>query len=296
MKIRKILALAFALTVSGAMLTACGDDNSSSKSSTSSAASSAAESSSAEASSAEASSADDASSTADASSEDASAADASSDEASSEEPKVEIDRTGHNTFLMLADGSWTYYNMNDDANNRPLPEGGTTCEVNADGTYTVDVNMPDVVEWMNSAENVTEPAVYGDPAFGITVLNVDIAGLAEKLGVDTQKGNSDAWEAFCDGKGIKSKKATAVDKMEFARTSGFDVTELKLSADGQEVYTYAPEEILFGDIEGNGKIRIEIFNQYGDSKDIAPQAIKDYAGEGEYEKLEVTFTVKGIPA
>ena len=290
MKIKKLLALAFALTVSGAMLTACGDSDSSDSSSaattttttTTAAASSVAE----EASSADASSED-------ASSADASSADASSEDASSaEETKEPIDRTGHNCFLMFADGSWTYSNMNDDANDRPLPEGGLTAAVEADGTYTVDINLEDTVAWMNSAPNVTTETVVGDPAFGVTVLNIDIAGLADKMGVSTK--DNDAWTKYCEDNGIKESKATAADKTAFAKTSGLKITDLTLSADGNEVYKYNDDEITFADIEANGKIRIEIYNAYGDTKDTAPQAIKDFAGEGEYETLSATFTVSGI--
>ena len=216
--------------------------------------------------------------------------------ASSEEEKVEIDRTGHNAFLMLADGSWTYNNMNDDANDRSLPTGGLTAAVTEDGTYTVDINIEDVVDWMNSAPDVTDDKkmVVGDPAFGLTVLNVDIAGLADQMGVSTK--DNDAWTKWCEDNGIKESGATAKDKTEFAKSSGLSITDLTLSADGEEIYKYADDEITFADIEANGKIRIEIYNAYGDTKETAPQAIKDFAGEGEFETLSATFTVSGIKA
>ena len=202
------------------------------------------------------------------------------------------------TFLMMADGNWTYSNMNDDDNGFPLPTGGKTVQVTEDGTYTVDINLEDTVAWANKVDAVKNPdthkdAVVGDPAFGLTVLNVDIEGLATKLGVGT---DSDAWSEWCEANGVKEKKATIKDKMAFARTSGLDVTSLKLVADGTEVYSYKPEEIIFGDVEANGKIRIELFNAWGDSvtKDLAPQAIKDAAGELEFENLAVEFTITGV--
>ena len=200
------------------------------------------------------------------------------------------------TFLMMADGNWTYSNMNDDDNGFPLPTGGKTVQVTEDGTYTVDINLEDTVAWANKVDAVKNPdthkdAVVGDPAFGLTVLNVDIEGLATKLGVGT---DSDAWSEWCEANGVKEKKATIKDKMAFAKTSGLDVTSLKIVADGETVYEYAPEEILFADVEANGKIRIEIFNQYGDSKDLAPQAIKDAAGELEFENLSAEFTITGV--
>ncbi len=300
MKIKKLLALALSLTVTGIVFTSCGDSSSSSSKADSSSAAettttttTAAESSEAEteASSADASEAD--ASSADASSADASEADASAADASStEEKKEKIDRTGHNTFLMLADGTWTYCNMNDDANDRPLPEGGTTCEVSKDGTYTVDVNIADCCEWMNSAPNVKEPMEVGDPGFGITVLNVDIADLATKMGVSTK--DNKAWDKYCEDNGIKAAKATLADKTAFAKTSGLNITDLTLSADGSEVYKYADDEITFADVEANGKIRIELYNAYGDTMNTAPQAIKDFAMDGEFEELSVTFTISGI--
>ena len=280
MKIKKLLALALSLTVTGIVFTSCGDSSSSSSKADSS---SAAETTTTTTTAAESSEAE-----TEASSADASAADASS----TEEKKEKIDRTGHNTFLMLADGTWTYCNMNDDANDRPLPEGGTTCEVSKDGTYTVDVNIADCCEWMNSAPNVKEPMEVGDPGFGITVLNVDIADLATKMGVSTK--DNEAWDKYCEDNGIKAAKATLADKTAFAKTSGLNITDLTLSADGSEVYKYADDEITFADVEANGKIRIEIYNAYGDTMNTAPQAIKDFAMDGEFEELSVTFTISGI--
>ena len=303
MKIKNILALALSLTVAGAVFTGCGDSDSSSKADTASSSAetttAAAESSEAEtyASSADASEAD--ASSADASSADASEADASAADASStEEKKEEIDRTGHNTFLMLADGTWTYNNMNDDANDRPLPTGGLTAAVTEDGTYTVDVTIEGACDWMNSAPGITEDKMMtvGDPALGLTVLNIDIAGLADQMGVSTK--DNEAWDKYCEDNGIAAAKATATDKTNFAKTSGLSVTDLTISADGSEIYKYNDDVIIFGDIEANGKIRIEIYNAYGDTvtQDLAPQAIKDFAFDAEFEEISATFTISGIKA
>ena len=52
-------------------------------------------------------------------------------------------------------------------------------------------------------------------------------------------------------------------------------------------------KIKWGDIEGNGKIRIEIFNAYGSTSGDAPLAVNQI----NYKKsIKVTFTVSGLGA
>ncbi|WP_037322984.1 NPXTG-anchored protein [Ruminococcus sp. NK3A76] len=201
------------------------------------------------------------------------------------------------TFLMVADNGWAYSNMNKDPD-FALPEGGTTAKVTEDGTYTVDVTLDGMVAWMNKVAKAENPdakeVVVDQKGYGFEVLCVDIEGLAEKLGCST---GEDAWDDYCtDTLGIKPKKATSADKMAYAKSTGLNITDLTLTCDGTEVYKFADGEFYFGDIEGNGKIRIELFNKYGSSLTDAPDAVKDWAANNpvEYEKAEVTFTITGV--
>lgn len=58
---------------------------------------------------------------------------------------------------------------------------------------------------------------------------------------------------------------------------------------GTEV-TFDPSKIVFGDIEGNGNLRIEIYNEYGSTKANPPLSTALAFGK----KLEVTFTLGGV--
>lgn len=61
------------------------------------------------------------------------------------------------------------------------------------------------------------------------------------------------------------------------------------TSDGTEV-TFDPSKIVFGDIEGNGNLRIEIYNEYGNTKANPPLSTTLTFGK----KLEVTFTLGGV--
>ncbi|MBQ8884651.1 MAG: hypothetical protein IJ031_08725, partial [Oscillospiraceae bacterium] len=86
----------------------------------------------------------------------------------------------------------------------------------------------------------------------------------------------------------------------FAKDAGLSITDVKILHDGEVVYEYADEELVYGDIEGNGKLRLEIYNAYGSTvtESLAPQAILDLAGgDGvAYESIQVEFTIAGVPA
>ena len=49
--------------------------------------------------------------------------------------------------------------------------------------------------------------------------------------------------------------------------------------------------VIFGDIEANGKIRIEIFNAYGDTVNAPAVDVADISFD---EKIAVTFTITGV--
>ena len=64
------------------------------------------------------------------------------------------------------------------------------------------------------------------------------------------------------------------------------------NADGTTTdYPVDSSKILFGDIEGNGKLRIEVYNEYGDTKNDAPLDNNAIAFD---DTLAVTFTITGL--
>ena len=115
------------------------------------------------------------------------------------------------------------------------------------------------------------------------VFNVDIVDLAKDLGIGA------------DAEGYDDLK-TGAEKMEFAKSKGVNVTDVKITQvkDGETTeIAVDSSKVLFGDIEGKGKFRIELYNEYGDTKADAPLKTSDiYFNEG----LSVTFTISGIDA
>ncbi len=178
----------------------------------------------------------------------------------------------YDTFLMYASGDWSCSSMELGA----YPEGNV--DVTGDGTYTVSVGNFQL-EDEETAEMV--PAT----ATGATVFCIDIADLAADLGFG--KG-SDAYEAL-------GSSATAADKMALAEAAGIEISDVVITAansDGSTTDVAVDEsKIIFGDIEGNGKLRIELYNAYGDTSKDAPL---DAAGFSFDDTLSVTFTISGI--
>lgn len=177
--------------------------------------------------------------------------------------------SAYDTFLMYASGDWSCSSMELGA----YAEGNV--DVTGDGTYTVSVGNFEF-EDEETAEMV--PAV----ATGATVFCVDIADLATDM--NCGKG-SDAYEAL-------GSSATAADKMAVAQAAGIEISDVVITtvnSDGTETdIPVDQDKLLYGDIEGNGKIRLEIYNAYGDtSKDapIDPTAITFD------DQMKVTFTL-----
>jgi hypothetical protein len=113
-------------------------------------------------------------------------------------------------------------------------------------------------------------------------LCVDITDLAKDLGF-TSAGNKEADTpekkmALAVEKGIKISDVTVTTKSADGTTQSFDVDESKL---------------IYGDIEANGKLRIEIYNEYGNTKNDPPF---DHDAIAFDDTISVTFTITGIPA
>lgn len=191
----------------------------------------------------------------------------------------------YDAFLMYADADW--YPQAMDATGHTEGSDGTvtewtagTAEVTKDGTYTVsvaDIKASSVDE--ETGEETMAPAL----AEGAVVFNVDIADLGTALGFGKD----------CEG---YDKNMSAAEKMELAKSKGVNVTDVKITQvkDGETTEVAVDSsKIFFGDIEGNGKLRIELYNEYGDTKADAPLKVSDiYFNEG----LNVTFTISGIDA
>ena len=176
--------------------------------------------------------------------------------------------SAHETFLMYASGDWSCSNMEAGA------ATGHDTDVTTDGTYTVSVSGFEF-EDEDTAEMV--PAT----ATGATVFCVDIDGLANELGCGK---DAEGYEAL----------ETGAEKMAFAQAAGLTISDVVITAtntDGTSTDIAVDEsKLIYGDIEGNGKIRLEIYNAYGDTSKDAPI---DAAGFSFDDSLSVTFTVSG---
>ncbi len=175
--------------------------------------------------------------------------------------------SAYDAFLMYASSDWSVQCMAADS------ENATTADVTGDGTYTVSISG---FEWEDEDTAEMVPAT----ATGVTVFCVDIDGLANALGCGKDAEGYDALE-------------TAADKMAFAQATGLSISNVVITAtnsDGSTTDIAVDESKLFyGDIEGNGKIRLEIYNAYGDTSKDAPIGT-DWSFD---DSLSVTFTISG---
>lgn len=179
----------------------------------------------------------------------------------------------YETFLMYTDSAWGWGCWSAEE----FPAG--TVDVTADGTYTVfiDSSIPS-----SQVEDEETGEMVGAVANGATVFCVDIAGLA----ADKNAGKDAAGYEDCK---------TGADKMAFAKAAGIEVSDVKIttySSDGTSADIAVDQsKIIFGDIEGNGKIRIEIQNAYGDTNNDPAIDASTISFD---EKIAVTFTISGI--
>ncbi len=185
----------------------------------------------------------------------------------------------YEAFLMFADGSWTYQSMD----NTTCPNGNV--EVTGDGTYTVYVDSTAKGAQMEDEDTGEMVPVTAN---GATVFCVDIANVGAEHGFG--KGN----EAYDN----LPSDATGADKMQVAKDAGISISDVKIQLTNQDGSTTdVPvdiSKIIFGDIEGNGKLRIEIYNAYGaGTQNDSPIDTSLITFD---EKMAVTFTISGLDA
>ena len=150
--------------------------------------------------------------------------------------------------------------------------------IGANGTYTLGLKVSDLATWPNPV------------AKGITCLYVDIVGFAEAIGASVVKKDA-------QGNDIPLTDGSEAAAMALARKAGLNITNLSILTDGEVFYQYKDSEIMFGDVEGNGNMRIDIFNQWNESGDgveegyEAPEGLKNNKLLFEAsDKIEVKFT------
>ncbi len=192
----------------------------------------------------------------------------------------------YDAFVMFASGNW-YPSVMDASGHTEDPSSGTitewtpgTQEITKDGTYTVSISD---IKCSGIDEETGDETMLKVDASGAMVFNVDIADLGTALGFGKD----------CEG---YDKNMSAAEKMELAKSKGVNVTDVKITQvkDGETSEIAVDQsKVLFGDIEGNGKLRIELYNEYGDTKADPPLKTSDiFFNEG----LNVTFTISGIDA
>ena len=163
----------------------------------------------------------------------------------------------HTAYIKYADNNW-YPSVLDGSGYTDSGVGTVTtwkagnCNISESGTYTVsvsDIKISTIDE--ETGEEIME-SVNGE---GAVILAVDIQDISAVLGL---------------GKGSKGfdRIATSKGRMDFAKSKGADVKDIKITQVKDGKATDIPvdmSKIYFGDIEGNGNFRIEIYSDYGDT-------------------------------
>lgn len=199
---------------------------------------------------------------------------------------------GYDAFLMFADMNWMWNNFSGQGypeEDRGSGAFGVDADVTGDGEYTVSLTTDSIgaVDAVNGAINpqVVFDGDYVLPATGVVVFCVDITGICD--GTTDKDGEPNKKNELKEG------DDAGVNKHTVGKYTGQDikceVTSIK--ADGQEV-EFDPTKIKYGNIENNNNCyRIEIYNEYGDTKKdpgIDTSALM-FA-----KSLEVTFKIEGL--
>lgn len=279
MKLKRILAMTSAIVMTAGMLASCGSTSSSSTAD--STADTTAETTTVAETTTEAETTTTAAET---SAADSAASKADSTAASTSDYKPMRTFKGYDAFLMFVDKDWMWKNM--EGQSKVDGDGcyGVDADITKDGEYTVSVTK-DSVTYDDPDQGKNEQICASDGSKDVTADNIQPASGTVVFCVDIK--------GILKGKKLKGTKDPKTDP----KTPGkYDEKDLKvvlksIKADGKEV-KFDATKIKYGNIENNNnKYRIEIANEYGKTKKdpaIDKNALKFS------EKLEVTFTIKGL--
>ena len=186
----------------------------------------------------------------------------------------------HTAYIMYADYDWfpsimDYSGYYEDSYGDVTTWNSKTCDVSKSGTYTVSISdIKATIIDEETGEDLLEP-VTGE---GAVVFRVDIDDLSADFGLGS------------GSKGYDELK-TAKEYMDFAKKNGADVTDVKITQVKDGKTTTVPvdmSKIHFGDLEGNGKFIIDIYNEYSDTKSDPPIDTNKINFD---ESLSVQFTI-----
>lgn len=191
----------------------------------------------------------------------------------------------HKAYVVFADSQWFWGSWGYDDTASGYCANGAA-DITGDGTYTVYIDTTLVNTEDLGATGIDEES--GDPypviASGVQVFCVDIKGLCATLGLTALDPTTATQDAT-----VKVSDVHIVATMVQEDGSSEDIT-----------IDIADEDLVYGDIEGNGNFRIEFANAYG-TKDangdlINPPTEEPWTGLMFNDKLAVTFTLSGTGA
>jgi hypothetical protein len=171
-------------------------------------------------------------------------------------------------FLMFTDSNWAWGNWHAANNQEENGKGKDATITSGKHRYTVSINAKDVATYYDADGNIVDADTEGatvSGADGIIVFLVDIPGLADAIGANSSK----------------IETASGTEKMQLAKDCGLTISNVVISVDGEDVYTYDDDDVFYGDFESRGTIRLEIYNAYGESGCIPG----DYNTPGEISYL-----------
>ena len=186
----------------------------------------------------------------------------------------------HTAYIMYGDYNWfpsimDYSGYYEDAAGVVTTWNSETCDVSKSGTYTVSISD---IKGTYTDEETGDECMETVAGEGAVIFCVDI----NDLGADFGFGNgSEGFDEISTNKG----------RMDFAKEKGADVTDVKITQVKDGKATTVPVDISkvhFGDLEGNGKFRIEIYNDFGDTR-YDPPIDTDKIDFN--ESLSVQFTI-----
>ena len=158
------------------------------------------------------------------------------------------------------DAKLSYFIFEMDARGNDKTYGGPIAEIG--GSYKLGINISDFKNWSDQV------------ASGAVCLYVDIIGMAAAFGANTENGTK------------------ADPAMALAKSKGLSVTNLSILTDGNTFYKFKDSDILFGDFEGNGNLRIDIYNEYTEAMTKCPiDLLAILPNLLASESIEVSFTI-----